>query len=64
MSWTLDTKNASSYTPQDKNTSSYTNQTKVNIGDITWASVLTTWATETRTWANMNIGGYVNQTKS
>lgn len=34
-----------------KPTTSYTNQDKVNIGE-TWASIDTTYATETRVWSD------------
>lgn len=35
-----------------KISSSVTNQSKISSGE-TWASILTTWATETNTWAEI-----------
>jgi len=35
-----------------KPSSSMTNQTKINIGE-SWATILTTWASETRSWGDM-----------
>lgn len=37
---------------QDRPTSSVSNQAKINIGE-TWATIMTTYATEIRTWADM-----------
>jgi hypothetical protein len=62
--WTQVSKSTSSWTDVNKSASTWSNLIKNTIGDILWSQVTTTWATETRTWAGMNVGGYTNQTKS
>jgi hypothetical protein len=66
MSYINDTKPNTSYSNDNKpSASSYTQDTKPNVFRIiTWANILTTWATETYTWAGIaNASIYTNDNK-
>lgn len=65
MSYTNDAKPSSSYSNDTKPSSSFTNDAKPTLGSYsTWASILTTWGTETGTWATAFTGIiYTNDSK-
>lgn len=53
------------FTPQSKNTTTFDNQERNSntIGE-TWASIITTWATESRTWEELVVISWSNQSKN